>query len=173
MFPEPLHPAVVHLPLGIAVVFPLIAATLAFFIFKGRWAASTWWLAVVLQATVAIGAVVAVRSGEQIEDRVEDSLTGAGQEELHEHEELGEAFQYAALALLLLVIAGAFVRGTPGNIVRAASAAGALGLLGLGVEVGEHGGAVVYEHNGAAVFSQPATPGGAGSGHEDDEEDEH
>ncbi len=150
----PLHPALVHLPLGVGLVAPLVALRLCL-----RWwrsgARPDWGIAVGLQAVVFVTAFAAMQAGEADEERVEH---GVPEEAIHEHEELGEAFVTLSGLVFALGLLPVFVRRERLALgLAAASVAGGLGLAGLGLAVGEAGGELVWTHDAPAA--RAASPG--------------
>src|SRR5262245_13011477 len=97
-----LHPAIVHLPLGLAVVLPFVILVLANHTRWG-WPRSAFAIAVALQAVLFIGALVALRTGEGAEERVENRVPDAA---LETHEHQANAFTWTAGGVLLLLLAG-------------------------------------------------------------------
>ena len=79
----PLHPALVHLPLGLAFVMPFLALILAWALWTGRAPRRTWAIVVALQAVLLAGGLLALRTGEAQEDRVEPIV---GETALGRHE---------------------------------------------------------------------------------------
>ncbi len=149
----PLHPFLVHLPLGLAAVMPLLAFSLLGAMAKGWLPARAWSLAFGVQALLTIGAFMAVRSGESEKDRVEAQAPAAA---LHAHEEAGEALAQAAGVVLLLSLLPLLSRNErTGRIAGLLCAAGSVAVLALAVDAGKKGGALVYEH-GVAAPEQPA-----------------
>ncbi len=149
----PLHPALVHLPLGVALILPLVAALVLAGWWTGRLPRFAWWLAVLLQVVVVAGSFVAMETGEDEEERVEEAI---GHDAIHEHEEAAEAFSYAGLALLLVFVGAALLPKEP--LARKLAAAGVLGSLataGLGLDTGHHGGELVYVHGAGSVGLSP------------------
>jgi hypothetical protein len=61
-FPDPLHPAVVHLPIALAVLMPLLAAAWIAAIAKGFLPARAWLAVVVLQVLLGASAWLAVET---------------------------------------------------------------------------------------------------------------
>jgi hypothetical protein len=164
----PLHPALVHIPLGVAAVLPLVAFALA-----GGWAAGwlprrSWWLAVLLQAIVLGGGLWAQRTGEQDEEIAEDRVSEAV---IEAHEEAAEGFVWASGALLLLMVAAGglpkegFARG-----LAVAGAVGSLATAGLGLRVGHAGGEIVYGQGGLTGAS--GAPAELARRPSDDEDDD-
>ncbi|HET7924568.1 MAG TPA: hypothetical protein VFL30_06695, partial [Rhodanobacteraceae bacterium] len=95
----PLHPALVHIPLGLAVGAPFLMTGMAVAFRRGRLARSAWSIAVCLQALVFAGGLWAMNAGHAEEERVEEIVA---ERYIHEHEERGEAFVWAAGVTLLL-----------------------------------------------------------------------
>src|SRR5574337_1319211 len=115
------HPAVVHLPLGLAALMPLLAAGLAIAIWKGFLPKKVWLVVVMCQALLLAGAVVALRTGEAEEERVEKRIAKRA---IEEHEELAEQFVWGAGVTLAISAAG-LVLGT-GQVPVALMAAATL-----------------------------------------------
>ena len=66
------HPKVVHLPMALAVLMPLIAGGVLFAWWRGWLDRRTWVGVVLLQAILVGSAAVAMNTGEKEEDRVEE-----------------------------------------------------------------------------------------------------
>jgi hypothetical protein len=79
----PLHSALVHVPLGLAVVLPLLSAGVALAVRRRGIPRSAWAVVVALQAALVIGGAAALWTGERDEDRVE-RFTGEAPLERHE-----------------------------------------------------------------------------------------
>lgn len=153
----PLHPVIVHLPIALAVLMPLITIGLLIAWWRGALQRRTWTIAIVLQALLVGSGVLAMRSGEADEDRVEAVVA---HDVIHEHEEAAETFVYGAAGVLVLVlVAGLIPRERAARAVAALAATGTLAVLGLGYLTGKAGGELVYRHGAAAAFaSDPGTP---------------
>jgi hypothetical protein len=148
MLPDPLHPAVVHLPIAIAALAPF-AALLAVLAIRAGWVPARTWLAVVLlQALLAGSAWLAIETGEDQEEKVEDVV---GERHIHDHEEAAERFLYLAIAAGLVSATG-LVAGRRGGIGRVATVAAAAVVLAAGLQVGHSGGELVYRHGAASVY---------------------
>ncbi len=164
--PNPLHPALVHVPLGLAVALPLVAIGAALALWRGLLPRRAWALVVALQIVLFGGGVAAFLSGDRDSHRVERLV---GEKAVDEHEERAEAFLWAAgvvavaSAAVLLVPAGATVP------LAALAAAGALLVAGLAVWTGKAGGALVYQRGAASAY----VAGSAAPAAEPSEEREH
>lgn len=152
MLPDPLHPAVVHFPIVLMFLLPLVAIGAAWMIRRGMDPRRTWAVPVVLAAGLAASAFVASRTGEAEEDRVEAVVPEAA---IHDHEEAAERFLVLSGVLLLVTGAGLF-RGDVGRAARMVTIVGSLGLIAAGVQVGLEGGELVYEHNAGSAYTGEA-----------------
>lgn len=147
----PLHPAIVHLPLGLAAVVPLVATALAVAIRRRALPARAWLLVVGLQAIVFGGGLVAQRTGEGDEDRVEDRV---GKAAVERHEERAERFLWGAGTTLALSAAPLVVAAAPATAATmAATAVASVVTVVLAVDVGHSGGAIVHGTGGLAAAS--------------------
>lgn len=176
----PLHPAVVHLPLGIAFLMPFLVLTAL--VVAWREGPSRRLLAplVLSQAILLVGAIVAKEQGEEDEEIVEHRVEAAGAERaLEDHEDLANQFT-AASGAVLVVLAAALVAPLPARRwTLLAGGAGTLLVTGLGLATGHAGGELVYVHNAAAPHVELAAsganlaPGEAASrGERDDDDDD-
>ncbi len=167
----PCHPAIVHLPIGFAMLFPFVALTALLLIRKGALPARAWYAAVVLQALVALGAFAATRTGHVDEEIVERVVP---ETVIEEHHEAGERFFQLSLALLVVTVAGAV---SPKGRTAIQLGAAALGFVAIAsaAYTGHLGGKLVYEHGAAGAFTQnsgaPAANEAAEAGDESSQHD--
>lgn len=164
----PIHPAIVHVPLGVAMVLPFVALAVTLAVWRKRWPREALALVAGLQLVVAAGGFTAMWLGHA--DEKQAALT-APHAAIHEHEEAGEAFVWVAVGVLAVAIAALFVPQRLAPALAALTTAGTLAVAALGVNAGEKGGALVF-HHGAAVHAVPLPPGAtvpaAGADHDDD-----
>jgi uncharacterized membrane protein len=170
--PNPLHPAIVHFPIALAVLVPLFALGGLLAIHRGA-AARSWVLVVGMGAALVLSSWLAVETGEAQEDTVEAVVSEAA---LHEHEEAAEALLVTSGVLFLLLAAG-LVSGRVGRAARVVSGPASLVLLVMVFRVGASGGELVYEHGAASAYASPSAQGAEHAvGHDEDEdegEEEH
>lgn len=152
MLPDPLHPAVVHFPMVLVFLVPIAAVLAVWVIRRGADARRIWAIPLTLAAMLALSAFVAVRTGEAEEERVEAVVPEAA---MHSHEEAAERFLVLSGVLLLIAGAGLF-RGDFGRAARLVTVVGSLGLVVAGIDVGEEGGELVYEHNAGSAYVEGA-----------------
>lgn len=154
----PLHPLVVHLPLALAVLVPMLAA-FALLVWWRGWPSGrrAWGLVAALQALLVLGALVALRTGQAEEERVEAAVA---ESVLEGHEEAAEIFLGVATGVLVPAFLALLVPGvTAGRLLAATALAGMVLGAVLAVRVGEAGGELVYRHGAAAVYAMPGAGG--------------
>lgn len=149
MLPDPMHPAVVHFPIVLAVLLPPVAAAALIAIRRGARPGPAWAMAVGTAALLALSSWVAVRTGEDQEDAVE-SVVAEGV--LHDHEEAGERFLLLS-GIVLVVVAGGLLPGVAGRAARGLGTAAAVALLVAGWQAGHSGGELVYRHGAASAYA--------------------
>lgn len=150
----PLHPAIVHLPLALAILMPLVATGFAWALWTGRIRPRAWLAVVAFQALLFGSGIVATRTGEAEEERVENVVQESA---LHAHEELADQFVWAGgltlvlAGLVLVVRRPAAVRTLAAGVVAATVV-----VAGMGLRVGHAGGQLVYVHGAASAYAQPS-----------------
>ncbi|MFN8716166.1 MAG: hypothetical protein ACK50C_04165 [Gemmatimonadaceae bacterium] len=155
----PLHALIVHMPIALTVLVPLLM--LVALVAGSRWMKphQAWFLPVGGLALLLMSGLVAEKTGEEEEDRVEKIVPEGA---IHTHEEAAELFVLVTGGVLV-VAAGGLLPNRIGSAMRVAGAIGTLGVLGAGWNVGHSGGKLVYEHNAGAAYTAAAAPtAGAG-----------
>ena len=155
MFGLPLHPLVVHIPMALAVLVPLVALAVLLSWWKGWLPQRAWWMVVALQAALVIGGFVALQTGENEEHAVESIV---GEAPLETHEEAAELFEVTAAGVLVLMLAAGLIRREGARRAAAGVAtAGTIAVAVLGAQVGHAGGKLVYQHGAANAYVKPAS----------------
>jgi uncharacterized membrane protein len=147
----PLHPLIVHFPIVLVFLLPVSVGIALWGIRKGTTPRKAWALPLAVAAALAVSAFVATQTGEAQEERVESVVPRAA---LHGHEEAAERFLVLS-GLLLVVAAVGLLPRTVGRAARLVTAAGAVGLVAAGAQVGHSGGTLVYRHNAASAYTDP------------------
>jgi uncharacterized membrane protein len=151
MIPDPLHPAIVHFPIVLALLAPILAAAVFWAIRSGRVARKSWIGIVVLQIALVCSTWGAVETGEREEDRVEQVVA---ERHIEEHEEAAERL-LVLTALVLPLAAAGLLAGPIGTVNRALTIVLSIVALGAAGAVGHSGGELVYRHGAAAAYVQP------------------
>ena len=166
------HPKLVHIPIALAVMMPLVSSGLLIAWWRKWLPARAWVIAVVLQAVLVGSGILALRSGEVEEDRVERVVA---ERLIEAHEEAAEIFVWASGGVLgVMLLSLALSSRRIGSIVAAAATLGTIIVLGLGYRTGQAGGDLVYRHGAAQAYvgggTSSSTPGAAAElGGEDDD----
>lgn len=150
---------------------PAIAALLLVAWWRQWLPRRAWWIAVALQAALVASSVVALRTGEADEERVERVV--ASEASIERHEEAAELFLWASVGVLALLGAAAVVRRDTGaRAVAALAVVGTLAIAGLGYRVGHAGGELVYRDGAARAYASAGANAPAVASHGDHDEDD-
>ncbi|MBK7949299.1 MAG: hypothetical protein IPK00_11290 [Deltaproteobacteria bacterium] len=148
MLPDPLHPAVVHFPIVLALLAPAIAIGLFWAIETRKLPARAWLVVVLLQAVIFGAGWLTAETGEEEEERVERIVR---EDPIEEHEEAAEWFIW--IAGITLPIAGAgLLSGGLGTGARGVAFVGTLMAALAVAQVGHTGGELVYKHGAALAY---------------------
>jgi uncharacterized membrane protein len=154
------HPKLVHLPIALAVLMPLVTGGVLLALWRGWFDRRVWVLVVALQAALVGSGALAMNTGEKEEERVERVVA---EEHIEAHAEAAEVFVWASGAVLLLMAAPLLLpNGRTRQALLLGGFFGTLIVFGLGYSAGEAGGRLVYEYGAAQVYVDLAgIPGGA------------
>lgn len=151
--PNPLHPAIVHLPIALSLLLPFFAVGALIAIRRGARPIKAWGITTALFAALTLSSWVAVETGEQQTERVEQVIAEAP---IETHEEAAEAFLLFSLGVLAVAAVG-LTSGKIGTVARVAGTVGALALVGAGYQVGHSGGKLVYQYGAASAYTDGNT----------------
>jgi uncharacterized membrane protein len=170
VIPDPLHPAIVHFPMALAVLVPGLAVLGTWVIARGLLPVRTWAVVLLLQVVLVGSAWLALETGEEQEERVERVVA---ERYIETHEEAAERFLWLA-AIALIPIGAGLTESRRGLAMRIAGSVAAVAVLGAGVYVGHSGGELVYVHGAASAYANgapgadTAQPTGSHAEHDDD-----
>jgi uncharacterized membrane protein len=150
LLPDPLHPAIVHLPIAIALLIPVFSILGILAIRSDLLPRRVWWGVVLLQALLAGSAWLATETGENEEERVERVLE---HDLIHEHEEAAERLLLLAAIGLVPVGLGLWA-GRRGAIGRLLHVLLALVVVAAAISTGRLGGELVYQHGAATAYTE-------------------
>lgn len=155
----PLHPAIVHLPLGILFLLPIVTVFMALLFYKGVIQRPSFLTLVLLQVLLVGASYAALETGEDEEHVVEKLVD---ERTIESHEEKAETFMIGTIVVLVLSLglvlpgAGAFLKSALAGLLIAQ-----LGLILLGYRVGHSGGELVYVHGAAGAYKAESDSSGA------------
>ncbi len=149
----PLHPAIVHLPIGLALVMPFLAAGLAFAIWRGKLPALAFGIVVGLQAAALGAGFAAYATGGDDQRKVERVVA---EKVIEAHEEAAELYLWSQAVALALAAGVLAARGKAVRVALGVAIAASAGVSALALRAGTVGGELVYRHGAASVFvSEP------------------
>ncbi len=157
MLPNPLHAAIVHFPVVLAVLLPLVAVGALVAIRRGARPLTAWGLTSVVAMMLLAASWTSLETGEAEEEKVEEVVSEGA---IGRHEEAAQLFTTVVGGVLLLTIAG-LANGKVGSGARIAATLGTLAVVAAGVNVGHSGGQLVYKYGAGAAY---ATNGGGEAG---------
>lgn len=148
MLPDPLHPAVVHFPVVLATLLPLVALLGFLAVSRGAAPRKAWAYVTLASFLLFAASFAAVRTGEAGEERVEDVVA---ERVIHEHEEAGERLQLLA-GISFFIFAAGLSGGAVGRIARPVALVASLAIAGQAYLAGKLGGELVYDHGAASAY---------------------
>jgi uncharacterized membrane protein len=144
------HPKVVHIPIALGTLMPLIAAA-ALVAWWRDWMSRRVWIGVVaLQAILVASAFVGLRTGEAEEEQVEKVVP---EEAIEEHEEAAEWLLWGSAVVLAIALTAALLPNP--RIALGVALLGTVGtvvVLAITYRTGHLGGELVYRHGAAKAY---------------------
>ncbi len=141
--PEMFHAAAVHLPVALAVIgLPL--ALLALLPTKA--ARPVRFAAAACYALLILSAVLATRSGENVLDLVPNTLPAFVWADVNQHESMADKVWMFAAATSVLFVLSLLKHVAVRRTAAAFAATASVATLAWVIQVGHHGGTLVYEH---------------------------
>ncbi len=150
----PFHPLVVHFPLALTFILPVLIVIFAWMIKVNKMTAKGWIIIVGLQMALVASGYVALETGETEEQTAKRVVAKSL---IHAHEEAAEIFVGSTVLGLVLSIAAFFLRKELNFPLKLLMAA--LGLVSsfLAYRTGSLGGELVYVHGAANAYRDGPT----------------
>jgi uncharacterized membrane protein len=168
----PLHPVVVHLPMALAVLIPILSFGVIWWAARSPSAFAAWKIVIAAYVILIGTGLIAMKTGENEEEVVESKV---GESLIESHEEKAEIFLWAAGVAAVLAIGAGLVRtDSARRSLMWASSLGSLVVAGTGAWTGHAGGEMVYKHGAASAYQQGQAdaPQSGSSGSEENEEED-
>ncbi len=147
--PLPFHPMIVHFPIALSVILPLLTLIFAFLIKTRKMNTGVWAIIIGLHLfTVATG-YIALESGETEEETVQRVVA---KEEIAKHEKYAEIFVGITVVATVFSIVAFFVTANIQFYVQLANVIILLVGAFYAFETGEHGGDLVYRYGAPRAY---------------------
>lgn len=159
VLPDPLHPMIVHFPVVLSVLLPFAAFGALYAIKSGARPMRAWGVTIAMATALTLSAWVAVETGEDQEEKVEDVV---GESRLGAHAQAGQTLLFTSVGVLAVLALG-LMPGDRGRLARTVGAAGTLAMGAMAYQVGHSGGEMVYKYNAASAYSVPGDSASAGA----------
>ncbi len=147
----PLHPFIVHFPVALAFILPVLALVVAVMIKKRKFPMESWFLIIGLQVLVTGFGYIALETGETEEVEVSKVLDKSL---INKHEEAAEIFVGSTVIILALSVALAFLREDLQSWLQYAVVALSLISCGLAYKAGVLGAELVYRYGATAAYGK-------------------
>ena len=146
---EPLHPLIVHLPIAISFILPVLIVVFAQMIRNSKMSPGSWLVIIGLQLVVTISGYVSLETGETEEQKVEKVIS---RKLISEHEEASESFVGSSVLALVLSVGAFFIRKEFQFSIKIG--VGVLSRISayLAFATGKLGGELVYKHGAATAY---------------------
>jgi len=164
----PLHALVVHFPLVLAILVPIIVVAVLVGTKRGRFTRRSWAVVPLATGLLLVSGVIAQKTGSQQEERVASVV---GESAIETHEERAELFVWMSAAALVLGLAALLSRNDRARRgLEWISLAAAIVVAGAAVRVGHSGGELVYVHGAAQAYARPIAQNPSEQSHHEDDE---
>jgi uncharacterized membrane protein len=150
----PLHPAVVHIPLGLALLLPLLALVFTVAWWKG-WASRRGWALVFGLQLLLVGSGLFVKQTGEREARNARRVLVRGT--IRPHSQAADYFVIASGVTLAIAGLGLVLKDRRPRWAAAATTVATLVVASVAIRVGHLGGELVYVKGAATVYTADST----------------
>lgn len=154
MFDLPIHPKIVHIPIALSLLLPLLASGVLLAWFRGALPKRAWWVVVGVQALLVLACFAAMSTGDS-DSVIASRVVARGL--IHAHEDAANFFLGATILTMVSAMAAALVRvERQSRALGIATVIVSLIAASLAFRVGHLGGDLVYQHGAANAFTTHA-----------------
>lgn len=145
----PFHPVIVHFPIALTFILPVLMLVFAFMIKSNKMSHQTWLIIIGLQIATTVTGYISLESGEDQEHLVSKVVD---KKIIHEHEEAAEIFVGSTVIALVVSVAAFFLRNEIQFFVHLFITLISLVSCYLAYNAGGSGGELVYRHGAASAY---------------------
>ncbi len=146
----PLHPAIVHLPVVLTFILPVLILIFAWAIRAGKMSKELWLVLVGFQILVTATGYISLETGEDDEEKVSAVV---GKKIIHEHEDSAEVFVGTTVIALAAGIVVWFLQPAFQDKARFLVALISLLPVFFAWRTANKGGEIVYKHGGGSAHA--------------------
>jgi uncharacterized membrane protein len=150
----PLHPALVHVPLGLAFILPFLALAAVIAWWRG-WATRRAWAVIVALQLVLLGAGLVVKQTGEREARVVRRIFPRGT--IRPHSQAADYFVWGTGVTLVIAGLGLALKDRKAQWAATVATVATFGVATIGVRVGHLGGQLVYQRGAAMIYTADST----------------
>jgi uncharacterized membrane protein len=150
----PLHPLIVHFPIALTFILPILILVFAFMIKTQKMSQLAWLVIIGLQVATTATGYIALETGENEEHAVEKVLD---KKLIQAHEEAAEIFVGFTVLALVLSVGSYFLRTELQFLAQLVICAVTLVSGYLAYNTGSLGGELVYRHGAAQAYTNNET----------------
>ncbi len=147
----PLHPAVVHIPVGLSLILPV----LALFVWTGisiKWFNNKTWLVVIFLHLILAGSTYfAFETGEDEEEKVEKVVA---EKYIEAHEENADLFFWIVMGSTVITTAAGFELAGKGKFLQPIAILSLMAVLAFAFKTGHSGGELVFVHHASQAYKK-------------------
>lgn len=147
----PFHPVVVHFPIALSFVLPILILVFAYMIKAKKMSHQAWLVIIGLQIFTTVSGYVALETGEDEEHQVQKVVD---KKIIHEHEENAEIFVGSTVVALVLSVAVFFLKQELQFAVKIVICLVSMLSAYLAYNTGHSGGLLVYRHGAAGAYAE-------------------
>lgn len=150
----PFHPVVVHFPVALSFILPILILVFAWMIKTKKMSHQAWLIVIGLQVFTTVSGYVALETGEDEEHQVEKVVD---KKLIHEHEEKAEIFAGSTVIALVLSVAVFFLKQELQFAIKLVICLISLISAYLAYNTGHSGGLLVYRYGAASAYAENET----------------
>ena len=147
----PFHPVVVHFPIALSFILPILILVFAYMIKVKKMSHQAWLVVIGLQIFTTVSGYVALETGENEEHQVEKVLN---KKYIHEHEEKAEIFVGSTVIALVLSVAVFFLKQELQFGIKLVICVISLVSSYLAYNAGHSGGELVYRYGAGSAYAE-------------------
>jgi uncharacterized membrane protein len=151
----PLHPQIVHFPIALIFILPILILVFAYLIRRNKLPANGWLIIIGLQLATTISGYIALETGETDEKIVQKVVS---KKLIHAHEEKAEIFVGLTVLALVVSISAYFIQKHFQLYLQLGVFFLTITAAYLAYQTAQLGGELVYQHGASGAYPKRDQP---------------